>query len=115
MNLVRLTMGSLWFAASIALAAPGDMVSTGARLIKDVQIQNADTGATYYFTAEGGWQVSNCAGVTLAYIPESYPGAKAILATVLAAKAAGTPISFYGICGDTAGNALYLQIRYTTG
>jgi hypothetical protein len=100
--------------ATFALAAPGDMVSTASKSIQSVQIQNNGASATYYFTASGGWEAANCGNVQYAYIDESAPGAKAILAAALSSKATGSPLSFGGICGDSGGNLQYLQIRYTT-
>jgi hypothetical protein len=100
-----------WSATS--LAGPGDMVSTSSLVVKEVQIQNSASSATYYFVTEGGWQAGNCSGVLWPYIGETAPGAKAIIAAALASKTTGTPLSFTGICGDTAGDTRYLQIRFT--
>jgi len=108
-----LAVTSLTLSAS-AFGAPGDMVQTSNQMIQAVQIQNDGGSATYYFTAVGGWQAANCPGVTHAYISEDAPGAKAILSAALTAKATGAPIIFTGICGDHAGNMVYIQIRYTS-
>jgi len=75
-------------------SAPGDMVGTPNQMVQSVKVQNSDTDATYFFLAVGGWQAANCPGVTHAYIRENAPGAKAILAAALAAKAAGLPDVF---------------------
>ena len=101
-----------WPVAS--LAGPGDMVSTASAVVKEVQIQNTPSSAVYYFVTEGGWQASNCNGVQWPYIAESAPGARAIIAAALASKTTGSPLAFTGICGDTAGDTRYLQIRFTT-
>ena len=112
-NLVRLAAAT-FAVSSIASAAPGDMVSTTSKVILTVQVQNSSASATYYFTAAGGWSAPGCNGTLYAYINEHDPGAKAILAAALSSKATGTPITFGGVCGDSAGNELYIQIRYTT-
>lgn len=94
-------------------AGPGDMVGTSSRVIKEVRIQNTPSGATYYFVAEGDWAVANCAGVLYPYIAENAPGPKAVLSAALTSKSTGSPLSFTGICGDSAGDTQYLQIKYT--
>ena len=117
MKVPKLTSGiavTLLTLSASAFGAPGDMVQTTTKAIQVVDVQNDGGGATYYFRADGGWQVPNCSGVTHAYVREDAPGAKAILAAALTARASGTPITFTGICGDAAGNTSYLQIRYTS-
>jgi hypothetical protein len=96
--------------ASSSHGAVGDNVLTEKRIISQVLVATGSGGAIYYLRADDGWGASGCSGAIYGYISESVPGAAAALSTALAARATGKPVSFSGVCGDTAGNGEYIKI-----
>jgi hypothetical protein len=98
-------------AAASSHGAVGDTVTTQKKIISQILIGAGPGGSSYYMRADGGWGATGCAGALYAYIDESLPGAEAVLSAALTARSTGKPISFIGICGDSAGSGEYIQIR----
>lgn len=98
-------------AASSSHGAIGDNVLTEKKAISQVLVTAGPAGAQYYLRADGGWGAPGCTGAVYGYIDKNTPGADAVLSTALAARATGKPVSFSGVCGDTAGSGEYIQIR----
>ena len=98
-------------AAPSSRGAVGDTVTTEKKIISQLLIGAGPSGSFYYMRADGGWGATGCSGAIYAYIGETVPGAGAVLSAALTARSTGKPISFSGICGDSAGSGEYIQIR----
>lgn len=96
-------------------AQPYDAVS-GARALKEISFQMTPErdGGAYYLVAEGGWQATGCPAARFAYVPESWSGAKSVLAMAVAAKSSGRMVRVAGYCGDSSGDPAYMRLYYLT-
>ena len=93
-------------------AAVGDDVSTASEVIGEIRV---DSKGTVYFTpVDGNWSSSGCPSAVYAYFTPAYEAADMTYSAALASKTSKTPIKFRGVCGDTNGNAQYIQITYMT-